>query len=272
MTSVSRLAPIAALLFGFSAASGQSIFGRVLAAGDTMGVSGADLTLSDSTDVVVARVQADDAGAFRLGAPGQGRFLIRASRIGFSPIEAEVQVRQGEAVEVELRMAEEAIPLEPILVVARREIRQGTLDEFHDRMARMRQKGVGHFLTREQIESRESLRLPYLLQTIPGVWYWGRGLSVQMLNPSAAGGTFCSPEYYLDGRPMLGGLREIHAIDLEGVEVYRGYSEALHGYFPNRCGTIFLWRRTDWGNPFSWGRAFMAAGLVAVGVTLAALF
>jgi hypothetical protein len=220
----------------------------------------------------VARVQADDAGAFRLPAPGPGSFLIHASRIGFSSIEVEVRIEEREVVEVELRMAEEAIPLEPIVVVARREIRQGTLDEFYDRMARMRQNGVGQFLTREQIESRESLRLPYLLQTIPGVWYWGTGLSVQLLNPGTGGGTFCAPEFYLDGRPMLGGLREIHAIDLEGVEVYRGYSEALHGEFPNECGTIFLWRRTDWGNPFSWGRVFMAAGLVAVGLTVIALF
>jgi hypothetical protein len=170
-------------------------------------------------------------------------------------------------------MAEEAIPLEPIVVVARREIRQGTLDEFYDRMARMKQKGVGQFLTLEQIEARISLRLPYLLQTIPGVWYWGGGgLSVSLLNSRALGGVFCSPEYYLDGRPMLGGLREIATIDLEGVEVYRGYSEALHGYFPDACGTIFLWRKKDWGNPFSGGRVLLALALVSVCLGLAALF
>lgn len=161
-------------------------------------------------------------------------------------------------------MAEEAISLDPIIVVARREIREGTLDEFYDRMARNRQRGVGQFLTKEQIEARISMRLPMLLQTIPGVWLDSGGESVSLLSTSAMDGTFCKPEYILDGQPMLGGYRTITTMDLEGVEVYRGYSEAVHGYFPNSCGMIFLWRKADWGNPFSWGRLILAGGLLAI--------
>ncbi len=169
-------------------------------------------------------------------------------------------------------MAEEAIPLEPILVVARREIRKGTLDEFYDRMARMKQRGAGQFLTKEQLENRISMSLPLLLQTLPGVWLTFSGRSVELLSTSAFDGIFCSPEYFLDGRPMLGGYQEIHVLDLEGVEVYRGYSEAVDGEFPNRCGQIFLWRKPDWGNPFSKGRLFLALGMFAFGLGFAALF
>ena len=103
-----------------------------------------------------------------------------------------------------------------------------------------------------------------LLQTLPGVWLTSSGRSVELLNRSASGGTFCNPEYILDGQPMLGGYRTIQVLDLEGVEVYRGYSEAVHGYFPNSCGMIFLWRKPDWGNPFSWRRVFLAGGLMAI--------
>ena len=150
-----------------SGASGQSIHGRVLVLGDTTGVSGADLTLTDSTGLLIARVQTNTIGEFRLPAPGAGPFQIRASRIGFSAVSARVLVREMEAVEVELRMAEEAIPLEPIIVVARREIRMGTPDEFYDRMARMKQRGAGQFFTKEQLENRISMSLPLLLQTLP---------------------------------------------------------------------------------------------------------
>jgi len=241
-------------------------------AGDTAAVPGAELFLSDSMGVVVARVQADESGSFHLPAPGPGVFQVDVSRIGFSSVRAPVRIRERETVEVELRLAQEAIPLEPIVVVARRRIREGTLDEFYDRMARMKQSGRGRFLTKDQIEARISMDLPVLLQTLPGVWLAPGGRSIQLLSSTSMDGTFCTPEYFLDGRPMLGGYREIQTMDLEGVEVYRGYSEGVPGYFPNRCGQVFLWRKTDWGNPFAWNRLFLAGGLMALLLALASLF
>jgi hypothetical protein len=243
----------------------------VIVEGDTAGVSGAELTLSDSTGVPLARVQSSESGDFRLPAPRAGRFVIRASRIGFAAIEAEAILREEEAIEVEIRMAEEAIPLEPILVVARREIKHGTLDQFYDRMARNKQRGKGHFLTREQIEARRGLELGLILQTIPGVWAQGRDHYPVLANPSARGGVFCTPEFFLDGMPMLSGFRNLDYLDMEGIEVYRGYSESVDGEFPNRCGQIFLWRRTDWGNPITWERTFMALGLGSILLALASL-
>jgi hypothetical protein len=155
--------------------------------------------------------------------------------------------------------------------VARRRIREGTLDQFYDRMARMKQRGAGQFLTRDQIEARSGLTVPLLLQTLPGVWATPGGRSVQMLNPSAMGGIFCNPEIFIDGQPRPIPIREIWTLDLEGVEVYRGYSEAVPGIFPNRCGQIFLWRTSDWGNPFTWRRTFFALGLGGILLGLAAL-
>lgn len=250
------------LWIGIGEASGQSVHGRVLVLGDTVGVPGADLTLTDSLGTLLARVQADSLGGFRIPAPGPGRFTLGASRIGFARVSSLVIVREEETLEVELRMAEEAIPLEPILVVARREIDPRSLEQFYDRMARNKLRGVGHFLTLDQIENRIQSGLPLLLQTLPYVWYRDGG--IRMLNPGAGGGIFCSPEFFLVGVPMLGGFREIELMDMEGVEVYRGYSEAQEGIFPHPCGQIFLWRKTDWGHPFTWRRAFYAAGLLAV--------
>lgn len=255
-----------------SSSQAQSIFGRVIMEGDTLGVSGTELTLSDSNGVPVARVQSNEQGHFRIPAPGGGTFKIRASRIGFSTIEALAILREEESLEVELRMAEEAIPLEPILVVARKEIKHGTLEQFYDRMARNKQRGKGHFLTREQIEARRGLPLGLILQTVPGVWTQGREHYPVLLNPSARGGIFCSPEFFLDGMPMLSGFRNLDYLDLEGIEVYRGYSESVDGEFPDRCGQIFIWRRSDWGNPFTWKRTFGALSFGAVMWAIATLF
>ena len=260
------LLPVALLLLAIPppALHAQSIFGRVIVAGDTTGVSGAELVLTDSTGVPVARVQSTETGHFRLPAPGAGQFIVRISRIGFAELEVVATFREEETVEVEIRMAEEAIPLEPILVMARREIRPGTLEQFYDRMARNKQRGKGHFLTREEIEKRSSLRLGLIIQTLPGVLTRGRNHTPVLVNPSARGGVLCSPEFFLDGRPMLNGYRDFEPTDLEGIEVYRGYSEAVDGEFPNSCGQIFIWRRSDWGNPITWRRTFIALGLGAI--------
>jgi len=153
-------------------------------------------------------------------------------------------------------------------VVGRREIRPGTLEQFYDRMARNRQAGKGQFLTLDQIQNRTQMSLALLLQTIPGVRSAGfRAESVQLLNPSG-GSTFCTPELFLDGRPMLGGFREISLLDVEGVEVYRGYEESVEGEFPNPCGQIFIWRKTEWGHPFAWSRLFVVAGIGAMGILI----
>jgi len=231
-----------------------------------MGVEGAELSLIDSTGTSVLLVLSDSIGMFRIAAPKAGRYEVLAMRLGFASVRAEVEVGEREIVEVELRMAEEAIPLEPILVVARREIRRGTLDEFYDRMGRNRQRGVGWFFDREDIEQREDIRLPFLLNSAPGVFLSEAGESVQMRSQ----GEFCAPQVFVDGFETS--YRELQLMDLEGIEIYRGRWEHVDGYFPSDCGMIFLWRKPDWGHPFSWGRVVIAGGLLALLIALGSLF
>jgi hypothetical protein len=254
------------LLGGSGPVQGQSITGRVLVAGDTTGVAGVDLLLTDSAGLAVARVQSDGSGAFRLAAPSAGSYEIVASRIGLATRRVVVEVGEREVLEVELRMAEEAIPLEPIVVVARRQIQEGTLDEFYDRMARMKQAGRGWFMTREEIEGSGAADLPFLLYRAPGVFLQPvghSGYAIQMRRP----GAFCTPAYFVDGLPA-GGFTPVMG-DLEGIEVYRGRFESVEGYWPNDCGMVFLWRRKDWGNPFSWSKLAIAGGFAALGIALA---
>jgi hypothetical protein len=194
------------------------------------------------------------------------------SRIGFTDVSVEAELREEESIEVEIRMAQEAIPLEPLVVVGRREIKQGSLEQFYDRMARNQQRGKGQFLTREQIETQSSLPLGLILQTVPGVRVVGSGHMPVLPNPGAGGGAYCVPEFFLDGRLMMGGFRELYPLDLEGIEVYRGLSESVDGEVPNLCGQIFLWRRSDWGNPITWKRAFLALALGAALWALTSLF
>ncbi len=243
----------------------QSIHGWVVEDGDSVGVQGVELVLLDLSGASILLIQSDSLGEFRFAAPEEGSFRIAASRLGYASVEVDVDVGEKEMVEVEIRMAAEAIPLEPIVVVGRREIRRGTLDEFYDRMGRNRERGVGWFFTREEIEAKENTRLPFLLHSAPGVFLAGSGEGVQMRER----GEFCSPVVYVDGFET--NYRELQLMDLEGIEVYQGRWENVDGYFPSDCGVIFLWRRPDWGHPFSWGKALAAGGLIGVLIAIAAL-
>lgn len=148
-----RLSTFLAFLLLLSPSSpllAQSIHGRILVAGDTLGIDGVTVSVTDSAGVTLAQVQTDDFGWFRVALELPGTYRIHALRLGFTSTNAMILIGEREMVEVEMRMAEEPISLAPLLVVARRRIREGTLDEFYDRMARMEQKGRGYFITSDE--------------------------------------------------------------------------------------------------------------------------
>jgi len=255
------------LLIPLGAVDGQSVRGRVLASGDTVGVEGVTVTLLDQEGRALLRVQSDSTGLFRLSPDEPGLYSLSLSRLGYRSFTSEVEVGEREMVEVELRMAEEAIPLEPLVVTARRVIRPGTLDEFYDRMERNKRRGVGHFITREQVDNSPTATTTHLLATTPGVYMEPVGKSGWAIQMRYRGG-YCTPDYYLDG--LLTSWDRLPPMeDIEGVELYRTRFEAVEGYWPSDCGIVFLWRRPDWGNPFSWARLFVAVGFVSVALTLA---
>jgi hypothetical protein len=252
--------------------AGQMIRGRVLAAGDTVGIEGVTVTLMNQGENPLFLTQTDAAGQFQISVAEPGRYGLELKRIGYRTFLAEVVVGEREMVEVELRMAEEAILLEPLIVTARREIQLGTLDEFYDRMERNRQRGVGQFLTREDFENSPAASTTLQLAMVPGLF-----LEVVPSQLSGYGimmrsrGDYCAPDYYLDGL-LTSSDRLPPMEDIEGVEVYRTRFEHVENYWASECGIIFMWRKPDYGNPFSRNRFFLAVGLVSVGWLLTLLF
>lgn len=248
----------------------QAILGRIFLAGDTVGVAGATVLVRDNNGRDLLQVQTNEAGRFQVPLDFPGRFYLTASRIGLKTVDAQVTLGEREMVELELRMAEEAIPLDPLVITARRVIRTGTLDEFYDRMERNRQRGVGHFITREDVENSPTANTTLLLGGVPGLFLEPvdqSGWEVRMRYM----GESCSPLYYLDG--LLTPADRLPPMeDIEGVEIYQGRFEIVEGYWPHECGMIFMWRKEGWGSPFSWKKFFIAMGFVALGLGLSQIF
>lgn len=251
-------------------AAGQAIFGLVVLDGDTVGIAGVTVTVRAENGTELFQLQSNEAGEFRVPLDSPGVYRISASRIGLSTVEAEVTLSEREMVELELRMAQEAIPLEPLIVTARRVIRQGTLDEFYDRMERNRRRGVGHFITREDVENSPAANTAFLLERVPGIFLRPSGETGRAIQMRQVG-RYCSPDYYLDGLPTSWD-RLPPMEDIEGVEIYRTRFESVEGYWPSRCGAVFMWRKRDWGEPFSWGTFFIAVGFATIAVLLAQIW
>jgi hypothetical protein len=110
---------LAALLAAVPAAS-QAVEGRVTESQTLQPVFGAQVTLLDAADEVVASGVTDAAGAFRLQAPGAGEFRLRAERVGLrSTLTRAVALAPGEGVQVEVRMAPAPVVLDSAVALAR---------------------------------------------------------------------------------------------------------------------------------------------------------
>lgn len=251
-------------------ASAQTIMGVVVEHGTERRIPGVALLLIDDRGETRAETLADDSGAFILSAPGPGIFVVAAEMIGLASIRSgPLDLDPGEELVVEVRMAIEAVALDPLVVTSRKQTMGHQLAGFHDRMARGRRSGFGHFISREDVDRMMPLESTDLLRTAPGVRVItgraGRGAGLRM-----SGG--CIPAIYVDGMqvnrsPMRNvSLDEIvPAMALEGIEVYRGPSAQQGSYYDsNGCGLILVWTRRGeaTGEPWSWTRFFAASGLV----------
>lgn len=171
---------------------------------------------------------------------------ISFRRVGFEPIEALLTTRNGLWDTVLVQLEPTSQRLSNVNVTESR--MRAALDSrnFEERRAR----GIGQFITREEILERGSSRLSDVLRLKRGVNVV-RGDRVRF---SAYGGgtrgSVCQPDIWLDGRRSQGmEINELVATTVEAIELYPYLStvpvefQSL-GANTTPCGTIVVWTRT----------------------------
>lgn len=184
-------------------------------------------------------------GSFRLQRVPAGRRTIQARRIGFHPAETSLLLPEGRGATFDIVMQRATPILDAVFV-------QGTAQRTHLRLAGFygrRDKGLGHFFTREDIDRRAPMRTTDLLRTIPGV-------RLRMLDAGRSmlffRGASCPPMVWVDGTPLAAAYFDPDLITphtIEGIEVYSGPSTVPPQFSESRqmgsCGAIIIWSRAE---------------------------
>lgn len=143
------------------------------------------------------------------------------------------------------------IELAPLDVRVSPSPRRGKMSGFLRRQSR----GTGEFITREDIERQDPMRLSDMVHLRPGVgtvpYADGSGRRHVQISRAAVmeDRGACRIQYWIDGIPFRGvnrfELDELSPQDVEGIEIYRGPAE-IPPQFNRRgsqCGVVLVWTR-----------------------------
>lgn len=254
-----------ALLVG-SPAAAQTIRGKVLEDATGSPIGGVVITVLEPSGTAIGSTQTSPTGDFLLSLPRGGQIVLHVQHIAFQSLLSDtLRLESNEVIQFEIRLAQNVLPLEPIVVVSRS---TSDVQEFRDRQEN--RAGTARFITREQIDHYRGSRVTDLLRTIPGIRIvpvaseggTANRYFVAMTNNAAAVGG-CNPTIYVDGmevyQDVYVGLDDLISVqDLEGVEVYT-WTSAPPALRPRgQCGVIAFWTRSSEGGEggFSWLKLF----------------
>jgi hypothetical protein len=193
-------------------------------------------------------VRTDIRGAFELFTVGIDTVTISFRNVGYEPIDALLAVRNKMWDTVLVQMEQSAQRLGNVKVSENRTRAALGLRDFEERRAR----GIGTFITREDIVERGASRLSDLLRTKRGVNVI-RGKVRFVANTSGSRNTSCQPYIWLDGTLSRGmEVDEILPSTVEAMELYPYFSTIpvefqSIGNNTAPCGTIVIWTRIPGG-------------------------
>jgi|BarGraIncu00222A_1022003.scaffolds.fasta_scaffold01463_1 CarboxypepD_reg-like domain/TonB-dependent Receptor Plug Domain len=185
--------------------------------------------------------KADSRGVFRLTGLPSGTQTVEVRQISFALKRYTVDLSPTRESKLAAVLDTRATVLGAVTVEAKA---ASSIPGFEERAKR----GMGNFLTRDDIEKRQSILTTDLFRTIPGlnVAFDGNNYTVQS---SRAGNMSCPMQWYLDGSPFDNSDNSLDQMlrpdDIEGIEIYKSASEVPVQYQGQHasCGTILVWTK-----------------------------
>ena len=220
------------------------------------------IIIDDSSDAPVAdaevlvggvRVRTDTRGEFDLSSSTGGRALMIVRRLGYRPGFVAVELRLGDTTRIGYALSRNAQQLAEVEVRAEGGIRTSArVAGFEARRAR----GIGRFITQEEIERRRTVDVSDMLRGMLSVEVrdlpYGLGRSVISRRGSKLSPTGipveCPMQVWVDGTMHVGSNPDfVSPKEIVGIEVYAGAAtmpeEFKRTHSDAWCGIILIWTR-----------------------------
>jgi hypothetical protein len=256
-----------AFLVAIRPAVAQVIRGTVADSASGKPVAGAHVTVSVAAGTTLGDTVTGTDGTFTFRLPAPGDYRLRVSRLGYSTRMTEpISVSTAFVAGVELRLVASPVALDTLTVVAAKVAVEQQVPflvdaGFYDR----RRQGIGHFLTRADLDRHPSDRMTNAFQGFSGVHVVCTTQTMpQTCDVQAPGATtmfrrgVCKPSVVLDGVVLRsGGVSSgegpadqtvdqlLDPFNIEAVEIYTspaGVPVQYKGYL-SPCGAIIAWSR-----------------------------
>ncbi|HEU4642271.1 MAG TPA: carboxypeptidase regulatory-like domain-containing protein [Gemmatimonadaceae bacterium] len=180
-------------------------------------------------------------GRFALAALPAGTQTLEARYIGFVPERVAVDLASGRTVSVAVVMREKVTTLGAVTVYGKRHYRQR--DGIAGFLAR-RRRGIGRFVTHEEIARSPAFELTDVLASIPMVRVTPTNDFRYAITLPGHFTSRCSPVIWVDGMRYESDF-DINTYarprDIAAVEVYSGPAEVPARFGPTNCGAIVIW-------------------------------
>ena len=213
-----------------------------------------DAPLADAEVLVGSvRTRTDARGEFDLSSTAAGRALMIVRRLGYRPGVVAVDLRLGDTTRIGYALSRSAQQLAEVEVRASGGFRTSArLAGFEQRRAR----GIGRFITQDEIERRNPVDVSDMLQSMltvdvrEGPYGMGRtvisrrGLKLSPYGVPVA----CPMQVWIDGSMHVGSDPNfVSPKEIAGIEVYSGSATMPEQYKRMHsdawCGIILIWTR-----------------------------
>ena len=188
-------------------------------------------------------------GQFSLAGLPHGTHTLEVRAVGFSPTQRAVDIVQGVAGATDVEMANVAIALDTVRVVAQRVFTSRRTTDFERRLKT--RTGTGHLIDDAEIEKRRPQVVTDILRTIPGVQILpGRrsGEDIFMRGGLAIlGSGLCRPDLYIDGARSVNDAdfpinSMVPMSEIRAIEVYpHATMVPVELQTMSGCGVVAIW-------------------------------
>lgn len=195
----------------------------------------------------VSRTETDSLGRFSLRLAREDSTTVTVRRMGFEAVTFTMATDSLALNDLDIQLQAVARPLTGISVQEERIGRVPALERFEER--RREKAGLGFFLTREQLASREGQPLSSVLRQANGVTVtrMKNGRHALRFTRWYTKGAECPPSVWMDGISVEEfEIDDIPTSNVEALELYANSSSAPTEFNTGsrfNCGVVAIWTR-----------------------------